>query len=139
MRQSTMATKSMQDLLDELRSLLPDTPKARAVFERIREELSPDRLLTTREAADLLGIRSVNTLKTLLHTARVPTVKVGTHTRIARRTIEQLRQDHRTAALRRTDEQWDKVDEAFGTEGMTQEEMDALSESRPGTPPWQQQ
>ncbi len=39
--------------------------------------LDRDRLLTTRQAADLLGIRSVNTLKLLLRREQVPTVRRG--------------------------------------------------------------
>lgn len=59
--------------------MLPDTPQARAVLERAQEELAPGHLLTTREAAYFLDIRSVNTLKALLRAERVPTVKVGPH------------------------------------------------------------
>lgn len=131
-----MVSAKKAGLLDELREMLPDTPEAREVFRRICDELTPDHLLTTREAADMLGIRSVNTLKALLHAAQVPTVKVGSHTRIARREVERLRNDRRTEMLREGDRLWDLVDEAFGTEGLTQEQMDALSEARPGTLPW---
>jgi excisionase family DNA binding protein len=132
-----MATQKQQDLLEELRTVLPDTPQAQAVFARLQEELAPDHLFTTREAADFLGIRSVNTLKALLRTANIPTVKVGTHTRVARRELDRLRQDRRTRALQEADARWDEIDAAFGTEGLTQAEMDGLSESRPGTLPWQ--
>jgi excisionase family DNA binding protein len=132
-----MTIQDKQDLLEELRTVLPDTPEAHAVFERVREELTPERLLTTREAADLLGIRSVNTLKALLRAEQVPTVKVGTHTRVARGELDRIRIRRRATALRKADRMWDEVDKAFGAEGLSQEEMDALSEARSGTLPWQ--
>jgi excisionase family DNA binding protein len=124
------------ELIEELRALLPETPQARAALDRLQRELHPDRLLTTREAADILGIRLVNTLKALLKAEKVPTVKVGTHTRVARRALERLRESRRLAAIQASDRQWDEVDAAFGSEGLTQEQMDALSETRPGTLPW---
>jgi excisionase family DNA binding protein len=132
----TMATQDTDELLRDLHMLLPATPEAQAVFERVRDELAPDHLLTTREAADFLGIRSVNTLKALVRTAHIPTVKVGTHMRIARRDLERLQRDRRTQALQESDEMWDTVDDAFGAEGMAQEEMEALSATRPGSVPW---
>jgi len=122
--------------LHELEALLPDSPEAHAVVERLRDELDPDRLLTTREAADLLGVRSVNTLKALLRVEQVPTVKVGTHTRIARQDVDRLRQSRRTTAMQESDRHRDEVDTAFGSEGLTQEEVEALSESRPGPMAW---
>ena len=131
-----MAAEQRADLIEELRGLLPDTPQARAVLERVREELHPDHLLTTREAADFLGIRSVNTLKALLAREGVPTVKVGSHTRIARRELERLHINRKVAAMQASDRRWDAVDAAFGEEGLSKEQMDALSQSRPGALPW---
>jgi excisionase family DNA binding protein len=133
-----MVAERKSDLIEELRALLPNTPHARAVLERVRQELQPDHLFTTREAADFLGIRSVNTLKALLRAEQVPTVRVGAHTRIARQELERLRESRRLAAVRASDRQWDQVDAAFGSEGLTQEQMDTLSETRPGALPWKQ-
>ncbi len=126
-----MAAERKPDLIDELRMVLPDTPRARAVLERVQEALAPDHLLTTREAADFLGIRSVNTLKALLHAERVPRVKVGTHTRIARRELERLLDSRRTRAIQCADRAWDQVDEAFGEDGLTQEQTDMLAQTHP--------
>lgn len=134
-----MTTEKTDQLLEELRTILPNTPQAQAIFARIRDELAPDHLFTTREAADLLGIRSVNTLKALLCAAQVPTVKVGTHTRIARRELDRLRRDRRTDALQVAERRWDEVDAAFGPEGLSQVEMEGLSEARPGAVPWQRE
>lgn len=131
-----MAPERGPDLIEELRMVLPDTPQAHAVLERVRAELAPDHLLTTREAADFLGIRSINTLKALIRAEQVPTVKVGTHTRIARRELERMLESHRTQAIQQIDKAWDQVDDDFGCAGMTQDEMDALNRSRPGTLPW---
>ena len=46
-----MVAERKSDLIEELRALLPNTPHARAVLERVRQELQPDQLFTTREAA----------------------------------------------------------------------------------------
>ncbi|GAC1445184.1 MAG: hypothetical protein NVSMB52_05650 [Chloroflexota bacterium] len=130
-----MVAAKKQELLDELRTVFPNTLQPQAVFERVREELSPDHLATIREAASLLCIRSINTLKALLLTAQVPTVKIGTYTRIARRELDLLQRDCRPRALQNGQTMWDQVDDAFGIEGLTQEEMDGLSESCPGNLP----
>lgn len=131
-----MAAERKSDLLDELRMILPDTPRARAVLERVQEELAPNHLLTTREAANFLGIRSVNTLKALLRAEHVPTVKVGTHTRVSRDELERVLDTRRMQAIRDADRAWDQVDEVFGSADLSQEEMDTLTRSRPGTLPW---
>jgi excisionase family DNA binding protein len=129
-------SKKEANLIEELRAMLPDTPEAQALVERVREAVHPDRLLTTREAADFLGVRSVNTLKALLIKEAVPTVKVGSHTRVAKRDLERLHNSRSLDAMRESDQKWDEIDEAFGSEGLTQSEMDALSDARPGTLPW---
>jgi excisionase family DNA binding protein len=103
-----MVAERKSDLIKELSALLPNTPHARAVLERVRQELQPDHLFTTREAADFLGIRSVNTLKALLRAEQVPTVRIGTHTRIARQELERLRESRRLATVRTSDRQWDQ-------------------------------
>ena len=135
-RKCAMVAERKTDLIEELSALLPDTPHARAVLEQVRQELRPDRPLTTREAADFLGIRSVNTLKALLLAEKVPTVKAGTHTRVARQELERLRESRRLAAIHAADQKWDQVDAAFGSDGLTQEQTDMLSEARPGALPW---
>jgi Helix-turn-helix domain len=94
-------------------------------------------LLTTTEAAELLGMRSVNTLKVLLRTERVPTVKHGNRTMIPLSELLRLRSSRRLRDLRAVDRLHDESANLGADEGMSDKELEALSAGRPGTLPWQ--
>lgn len=105
---------------------------AREAVDRILSHLQPQEMVTTTEAARLLGIRSINTVKALVIGQRIPHSKAGNRMMIPLCEITKLQ-----------DSQWvryfqesERAHEEMGGEPMTQEEMDILSESRPGTLPW---
>jgi hypothetical protein len=52
--------------------------------------------------------------------------------------IERIRDSARVRGIRAADRAHDAADRLGAPDSMTQDEMDALSASRPGTPPWQQ-
>jgi hypothetical protein len=129
------------ELRDELRSVrsLLTAGEIRAATLKLDEalqELETSRLLTTTEAAEILGIRSVNTLKALVRTEDIQTVMHGNRLMIPLSEVERIHDSARVRGIRAADLAHD-VAEALGVpEGMTQDEMDVLSASRPGTPPW---
>jgi hypothetical protein len=93
-------------------------------------------LLTTTEAAEVLGMRSVNTLKVLLRTENVPTVKHGNRTMIPFSELVRLRSSERLRNLQAVDRLHDEIADLGADQGMTDEQLDALNAGRPGTPPW---
>jgi excisionase family DNA binding protein len=98
---------------------------------------SGETLLTTSEAAAKLGIRSVNTIKAIVHAGRIQARKVGTHYSIPLAEIERLQDDPAIAGLQATSRIHARLDAELGPEiALTDEEMRMLSDSRPGMLPW---
>src|SRR5260370_41922408 len=62
-------------------------------LDRILAGLDDEVLLTTREAARLLGIGSGNTIKAMAHAGQIQSRKSGTHYRIPLSEVERLRHD----------------------------------------------
>ena len=78
-----MTIRGLRESLEQIRSYVEAgaTDKALDKITATLRELDKGRLLTTTEAAELLGIRSVNTLKLLLRLEQVPTVRRGNRRR----------------------------------------------------------
>lgn len=97
-------------------------------------------LLTTSEAAELLGIRSVNTLKLLVRQSDVPYAMHGNRMMLPVSALEQLQQSAAVRGIRASDEAHDAID-ARGTEqgtlGLTDQQLRHLAATRPGRLPWQ--
>ncbi len=106
-------------------------------LDRILAGLDDDVLLTTREAARLLGIGSVNTIKAMAHAGRIQSRKVGTHYRIPLSEVERLRHDATIRGLQASSRIHAEVAALGSTEGLTAEELEDLEDARPGTLPWE--
>src|SRR5690348_9588921 len=72
--------------------------------------LDGSRLLTTTEAAEVLGIRSVNTLKLLVRQGDVPYETHGNRMMIPVSALEKLQQDTALRGIRSSDQAHDAVD-----------------------------
>jgi len=132
-----MLTAELRQELTQIREhvLRGDVDGAIPILDRALKDLDADRLLTTSEAADLLGIRSVNTLKVLLRMESVPTVQRGNRTMIAVAEVERLQNSERVRGLQVTT----RIHEAtasFGEEPVSSEELAAIEAGRPGKLPW---
>lgn len=132
------------DLRDELRavrSLLAtgETGAAACKLDEALQGLDAGRLLTTTEAAEVLGIRSVNTLKALVRTENLQTVMHGNRMMIALSEVERIREGAPVRGIRAADRAHDAADALGAQDGLTQDEMDALSAGRPGIPPWRRE
>jgi helix-turn-helix protein len=105
--------------------------------DRALRALDRSRLLTTTEAAELLGIRSVNTLKMLVRQSGAPYELHGNRMMIPVSTLEELQQSQAVRGIRASDRAHDEL--GSGMSGaMTAEELRELSASRPGQLPWRQ-
>lgn len=106
--------------------------------DRALQALDESRLLTTTEAADLLGIRSVNTLKLLVRRLGIPYTRHGSRMMLYLSDVEQLQHCIEVEGIRASDRAHDASGSKLGGDSLSQEELDDLSRARPGKPPWQQ-
>lgn len=102
------------------------------------QALGRTRLLTTSEAAELLGIRSVNTVKVLVRRLGIPYEQHGNRMMLPLPEIERLQESLEVRGIRASDRAQDAI-AALDGDGLTQEELDDLSDARPGTLPWLEQ
>ena len=105
--------------------------------DRALHTLEESRLLTTSEAADLLGIRSVNTLKLLVHRLDIPYARHGSRMMIRLADVEQMQHRVEVSGIRASDQAHDESG-ILGGDGLSQEQLEDLSHARPGALPWQQ-
>jgi predicted site-specific integrase-resolvase len=96
-------------------------------------------LLTTREAAESLGIRSVNTIKHWVRTGYLHGVQRNERLMIPIEEIERIQHDDQVRSLRAAARVEDEVADLGLDRLLTQEELDALSQTRPGRLPWAKQ
>lgn len=111
-----------------------ETERALLVVDRAIEFLS-DRLLTTTEAAEFLGIGSVNTVKALVHRADLRVEHHGNRTMIPLSELERLQRSPLLAGMRESDRAHDMSADLGSDEGLSEEELHALEDSR-GPAPW---
>jgi rhodanese-related sulfurtransferase len=101
------------------------------------QDVDDERLLTTTEAAQLLGVRSINTIKSWRRTGYIKGVVHGNRTLIPLSEIERIQNSDRVRGIRVAEKRHDESAELGGDEEMSQDELDALDAGRPGTLPWQ--
>jgi len=100
-------------------------------------EADQEEFLTTTEAARALGIRSVNTIKLWVKTGYLTGKRMGGRTLIPRSEIARLEDDERVRIMRTVGKLHEESNDLGRDEGMTPQELQMLSDGRPGTLPWQ--
>jgi hypothetical protein len=106
------------------------------VLKAALQDVDRDRLLTTTEAAQLLGVCSINTVKAWCRSGYIKGIVQGGRTLIPMAEIERIQEGERVRGVR-TAERLHAESAALGGDAeLSQEELDALDAERPGTLPW---
>lgn len=103
--------------------------------------LDNDQLLTTTQAAELLGIRSVNTLKLLVRGSGIGYEMRGNRMMIPLTELQRLQESPQVRGIRTSDRLHDAsadlgTEEGLNEEGLNNEQLEDLVLSRPGRLPW---
>ncbi len=101
---------------------------------RALREADARRLLTTAEAAAALGVRSINTVKRWVTTGYLQGVQRNGRTMIPVSEVARIRDDDRVRELRALGALQEEIAD-FGRD-LTEDELRALSATRPGRLPW---
>jgi hypothetical protein len=99
--------------------------------------LAPERLLTTTQAAEFLGIRSINTLKVLVRLEGLRTERHGNRMMIPMSELERIQHGSRVKSIQASDRVFADVETLNVPDGLTEEELNALEAGRPGRLPWE--
>ncbi len=140
----TMSMTDLTDLREDLKELRAyvaegNTDEALRKIDRTLQELDGERRVTTTEAAALLGIQSVEIVRLLCNRGDIRyTVGDDGEAMISLSEIERVRDSEPVRMIRTLDKLHDEIEElGFPGEPLTEEEMEMLQASRPGTLPWE--
>ena|SRR5579864_5098799 len=133
-----MSITELREDLEELRAYVRagNTEAAERKIEQALKELDGTRLLTTTEAASLLNIRSVNTLKLLCRRGDISYVTHGNRMMIPLSEIERVQESEAVRGIRASDQMHDATDGLGSPDGLSAAQMDDLEAARPGRIPW---
>lgn len=132
---ATLTTASV--VLDAMDAAIArgDLDALRDEVARLRGLLRPERMLTTGEAGEMLGIRSVNTIKAMIAHGDLRGEKQGGRWLVPLSAVEEAGQSRRVQLVQAMERAADEIGD-FGRE-MTEKEMEELHAARPGTYPWE--
>lgn len=132
-----MTIATLRDELRQVRAYIAggEGDKALAALDRTLEDVESGRLCTTTEAAELLGIRSVNTVKALVRRAGLTYERHGNRMMIPLRELERLQGSDLVRGIQASDRAHDAADALGGD--LSAEQMEDLERARLGTLPWE--
>jgi excisionase family DNA binding protein len=140
-RYDSMSVTDLRKDLEHIRASAQagDLQEVVQAVDHALQSLDGSRLLTTTEAAEVLGIRSVNTLKALVIRNGIPYERRGNRMMLPLAEVERLRETPLLRGLRASEALHETIADlgpADG-EGLTAEELQDLEATRPGRLPWQ--
>ena len=136
-----MTITELRDVLDRIEQMIENREYDAIpdVIAQAKRELTEDRYVTTTQAKELLGIGSVNTVKAMVAQGEIRGVtKHGNRTMIPLSEIQRLQDSEIVRGIQASDRAHDASAMLGNDAGMSDEELEILSASRPGKSPWQQ-
>src|SRR5690348_3974055 len=120
-----MTITSLRNELQQVRAYVAqgERDKALDALDRALEDVQPDRLLTTSEAAEMLGIRSVNTVKALVRREGLAYERHGNRMMIPLRELERIQGSQTVRGIQESDRAHDAD---WGGDGLTEEQTEDL-------------
>ena len=140
MSMTVLNREEIEQTLALLESAATDDANVRAAADTLKRALREAEargLLTTAEAAEALGIRSINTVKRWVKIGYIHGVKRNERTMIPVSEVERIQNDDRVRAQRALSKLHEEIADFGGPDGLTQDEMDGLRAGRPGRLPWE--
>lgn len=130
-------TKAREEL-QRARQLIASgkSDEALHTLDQAIQEMKPERLLTTTEAAEALGVRSVNTIKGWCHTGYLRGVGRGSRIMIPLAEVERIQNSDQVRAVRASDLLHEASRDFALPSGLDDEQLRDLAASRPGKLPW---
>jgi len=106
-------------------------------LDKALDQISPARLLSSVEAAEALGIRSPAAILGWCRTGYITSVERDGRTMIPVSEIERIQGSDQVHMIRALDDLHDQTAGLGSDEGMTDEEMEMLHQTRLGRLPWE--
>lgn len=106
-------------------------------LDKVLAHIEPDHLLTSTEATHLLGVRSPNTVLLWCRIGYLHGVRRGGRTLIPLSEVERIKDGDKVRLDQALDRLHDEAEDFGAPRGMTEDEMEMLHQSRPGTLPWE--
>jgi hypothetical protein len=133
-----MLIDGIRQALEEIRTLAQEgnTERVLDVADRTLHELSGEKMLTTTEAAHLLGLGSVNTLKLLVQRFQLRYEKRGNRMMIPLSEVQRIQESTVVRGLRASEQAHAEIADLGPENGLTDEELAQLEQTRPGRLPW---
>jgi hypothetical protein len=134
-----MRTSYLRKELEEIRTSAQEGDLAQVIHkvDRALGDLDDARLLTTTQAAQTLGTRSVNTLKLLVRRSGIQYEMHGNRMMIPLGELERLQESPEVRGIRASDRAHDVTQDIGGAQELTAEQMEDLEVARPGELPWE--
>lgn len=133
-----MSVKDIRDHVTAAQELIAsgDTAGAQRHLDLAARQLDPGRMLTTTEAAELLGIRSKNTIKAMARRGQITATRVGTRYLIPLAEVTRLQDAPVMHELRAIEHDYDAMTFPGSDDPVSEEEMTSLRAGETGALPW---
>ncbi len=136
-----MSIRDLRKDLEAIRTSAQQGDLAQVVHkvDQALTALDSAQLLTTTQAAQLLGIRSVNTLKLIVRRSGIAFTMHGTRMMIPLAELERLQNSPEVRGIRASDRAHDAAEGPGQEHDLTPEQLEDLEAARPGQLPWETQ
>jgi hypothetical protein len=134
-----MTLMELRQNLEEVLGYVKDGATAEAVrkIEETLQDLDETCLVTIAEASKLLSIRSPLIVELVLRREGVPILQRGEAKLIPLAEIDRVRDSERVRMIQASDRVHDSIEDFGSPNGLSEDELEMLQQSRPGTLPWE--